>query len=133
MFVIESSAYSHPLSLANLQDCFGYLYRVEGLFDGDQLLGFSIVQQVIDEVTLIDICVNPAVQGKGLGKRLLTSLVAQAKALNAVVVMLEVRQSNMGAIGLYEKAGFVESGRRKGYYSTDDGHEDAILMDLALG
>lgn len=132
MSAIEQACHRSPMSQATLASCFGHLYCVEGVFENDQLLGFSIVQQVIDEVTLMDICINPAAQGLGLGKRLLTSLVEQAKALDAVVIMLEVRQSNLSAISLYEKAGFVESGRRKGYYPTDDGHEDAILMDLTL-
>jgi len=132
MSVIEQSCHHSPMSPATLASCFGHLYRVEGVMSEGKLLGFSIVQQVIDEVTLMDICIAPSAQGLGLGKRLLTSLVAQAKALNAVVIMLEVRQSNLSAIGLYEKAGFVETSRRKGYYPTDDGHEDAVLMDLVL-
>nr|WP_244325810.1 ribosomal protein S18-alanine N-acetyltransferase [Shewanella aestuarii] len=132
MFRIESLVHSHPMSLANLEDCFGHLYRVQGIYAADELLGFSIVQQIIDEVTLLDICVAPTAQGRGLGKQLLTELIAQAKVADAVVVMLEVRQSNCAAMGLYQQAGFVESGRRKGYYPLDDGREDAILMDLSL-
>lgn len=132
MSVIEQACHHSPMSQAILASCFGHLYRVEGVMAEERLLGFSIVQQVIDEVTLMDICIAPSAQGLGLGKRLLTSLVAQAKALGAVVIMLEVRQSNLSAIKLYEKAGFVETSRRKGYYPTDDGHEDAILMDLVL-
>ena len=132
MIVIEQLCHYAPMSQVALASCFGHLYRVEGLVDDGRLLGFSIVQQVIDEVTLIDICVAPSAQGKGFGQRLLTSLITQAKELEAVVIMLEVRASNHSAIGLYEKAGFVEIARRKGYYPTDGGHEDAILMDCAL-
>ena len=132
MSVIEQSCHHSPMSPATLASCFGHLYRVEGVVTDEKLLGFSIVQQVIDEVTLMDICVAPSAQGLGLGKRLLTSLVAQAKVLNAVVIMLEVRQSNLSAISLYKTAGFVETSRRKGYYPTDNGYEDAILMDLRV-
>ena len=45
-------------------------------------------------------------------------------------ITLEVRESNAPAIGLYQKLGFVEVGRRKNYYEKP--REDAILMDLNL-
>ena len=67
-----------------------------------------------------------------LGIKLQDGLLGFAKDAGAVVLMLEVRQSNEAAKYLYEKVGFIESGRRKNYYPTDDGYEDAILMDLAL-
>ncbi|WP_420833127.1 ribosomal protein S18-alanine N-acetyltransferase [Shewanella gaetbuli] len=131
MLAIESAAHTHPWSLASLQDCFGRFYRVEGLFENHQLLGFSIVQQIIDEVTLMDICVSPTVQGRGIGRLLLDSVITQAKAHAGVKIMLEVRQSNLAAISLYQKSGFVEIGRRQGYYPSESGAEDAILMDLS--
>ena len=75
----------------------------------DGLLGFAIVQQIVDEVTLLDICLPPSQQGKGYGKLLLNAVVASAKASAAVVLMLEVRESNLAARALYQKAGFIES------------------------
>ena len=146
MAQLESMAHTHPMSEGNLADCFGHLYRVLGLklstdsnanVDADTelvqgLLGFAIVQQIIDEVTLLDICLLPSQQGKGYGKLLLNTLIALAKASGAVVLMLEVRESNLAARTLYQKAGFIESGRRKGYYPIEGGKEDAILMDLAI-
>lgn len=152
MAQLESMAHSHPMSEGSLADCFGHLYRVLGLklsagLDAntdavsdfasdpdsvDGLLGFAIVQQIVDEVTLLDICLLPSQQGKGYGKLLLNAVVASAKASAAVVLMLEVRESNLAARALYQKAGFIESGRRKGYYPIAGGKEDAILMDLAI-
>jgi ribosomal-protein-alanine N-acetyltransferase len=52
-----------------------------------------------------------------------------AKAEGALTSFLEVRESNDAAIAMYEKFGYVESGRREGYYK--DNGEDAILMTLA--
>ncbi|QYX63832.1 ribosomal protein S18-alanine N-acetyltransferase [Shewanella putrefaciens] len=143
MAQLESMAHSHPMSEGNLADCFGHLYRVLGLKQAkpnaasvsdsvDGLLGFAIVQQIVDEVTLLDICLLPSLQGKGYGKLLLKAVVASAKASGAVVLMLEVRESNLAARALYQKAGFIESGRRKGYYPIVGGKEDAILMDLVI-
>lgn len=133
MAQIEASAHSHPMSENNLADCFGHLYRVIGLMQSDgELLGFAIVQQIVDEATLLDICLPPEQQGRGYGHLLLTAVIDCTKAAKAVVLMLEVRESNLAAHALYKKWGFVETGRRKGYYPLADGKEDAILMDLAL-
>ncbi|HAH02948.1 MAG TPA: ribosomal-protein-alanine N-acetyltransferase, partial [Vibrio sp.] len=41
---------------------------------------------------------------------------------------LEVRESNVNAFNLYEKAGFNEVDRRRNYYPTKQGNEDAIIM-----
>ena len=133
MAQIEASAHSHPMSLNNLAHFFGHLYRVFGLtHTSGQLLGFAIIQQIVDEVTLLDICLVPAEQGQGFGRLLLDAIIEDAKNAGAVVVMLEVRESNLAARALYQNRGFVETGRRKGYYLLAEGKEDAILMDLAL-
>jgi ribosomal protein S18 acetylase RimI-like enzyme len=57
---------------------------------------------------------------------LLTSL----REAEITKVMLEVRASNHAARGFYACAGFVETGRRPGYYS--DPEEDAILLARQL-
>ncbi|WP_372872541.1 ribosomal protein S18-alanine N-acetyltransferase [Shewanella sp.] len=132
MALIEAQAHSHPMSEAMLSDCFGHLYRCRGLYHEDALQGFTIVQQIVDEATLFDICVLPWAQGKGLGKLLLQQVIDDARGHSAQVLMLEVRASNTAAIGLYQRLGFCESGRRKGYYPSADGREDAVLMDLRL-
>ncbi|PKG80097.1 ribosomal-protein-alanine N-acetyltransferase [Shewanella sp. Actino-trap-3] len=132
MAKIEKLAHTHPWSEMSLKECFGPLYRVVGIKRQDDLCGFAIVQQIIDEATLLDICVAPEKQGSGLGAALMQQLIDDAKNAGALVLMLEVRQSNKAAKYLYDKVGFIEAGRRKNYYPTHDGYEDAILMDLSL-
>ena len=46
--------------------------------------------------------------------------------------LLEVRPSNTLAIALYQSMGFVEMGRRRGYYQADGGREDALVLKLGL-
>lgn len=128
MYAIESIAHSHPWSKSSLADCFAPLYRILGIFDGEQLLGFAIVQQIVDEVTLHDICVKPDEMGKGLGKLLLDDVIQQAIQHHGACIFLEVRVSNLPAINLYKKAGFEQNGLRKNYYPTPSGKEDAVLM-----
>ncbi|ABV88473.1 ribosomal-protein-alanine acetyltransferase [Shewanella pealeana ATCC 700345] len=130
MAAVASSAHSHPMSEATIKSCFGHLYTSLGIFDGEVLCGFAILHQIFEDATLMDICVAPNYQGKGHGKALLNAVIAEAKAKGAEVLLLEVRQSGAAARALYEVLGFMETGVRKGYYKTETGSEDAILMQL---
>ncbi|RYV00515.1 ribosomal-protein-alanine N-acetyltransferase [Shewanella sp. OPT22] len=129
---IENLAHSHPMSLKNIQSCFGPLYHNIGILVEQQLVAFAIIHQVVDEATLMDICVSPNVQGQGLGKVLMAELIQAAKKRQAAFLQLEVRASNQSAIQLYIKSGFAETGKRKEYYPSAKGREDAILMELQL-
>jgi len=82
------------------------LYTCLGIYESDELCGFAILHQIFEDATLMDICVEPQHQGKGYGKALLDTLIAQAKTNGAEVLMLEVRESGVGARALYVKAGF---------------------------
>ena len=62
------------------------------------------------------------------GKALLAQAIALARRNGAVRMFLEVRESNARARKMYTSFGFEETGRRKNYYPTGNGREDAILM-----
>ena len=130
IFEIERKSHRHPMSESNIASCFGRLYHNIGIYQSNQLVGFAIVHQVVDEATLMDICITPEVQGLGLGKALMDEVVNASKARHAMVLQLEVRASNSNAIELYKKANFTETGCRIDYYPTDSGREDAVLMEL---
>ena len=74
--------------------------------------------------------VHPEMRGDGLGFFLLARMIEEGRSQRAEKVWLEIRISNNAARGLYEKAGFREVGRRRGYYSH--GKEDAIVMALNI-
>ncbi|MCL2911904.1 ribosomal protein S18-alanine N-acetyltransferase [Shewanella aquimarina] len=126
---LESVCHRFPMSLSNLETCFGRFYHVIGLFDGEELLGFGILHQLFEDATLMDICVRPAMQGQGLGKRLTEALIELAATQGAERMMLEVRASNERAIALYRQMGFEQTGMRANYYQLEQGKEDAILME----
>lgn len=90
--------------------------------------GIAAVMHVLDESELLEIAVQPAMQGRGYGKALLAQAIALARRNGAVRMLLEVRESNARARKMYTSFGFEETGRRKNYYPTEDGREDAILM-----
>jgi ribosomal-protein-alanine N-acetyltransferase len=85
-----------------------------------------------DEAHVLNVCVDPLVQSRGHGRRLLRELVRVARQRGAVRVFLEVRPSNAPAIALYHSEGFNEIGRRPRYYPADNGREDALVMAMEL-
>lgn len=90
--------------------------------------GIAAVMHVLDESELLEIAVQPTMQGRGYGKALLAQAIALARRNGAVRMFLEVRESNARARRMYTSFGFEETGRRKNYYPTENGREDAILM-----
>ena len=93
------------------------------------VLGYAALSAVLDEGNLDNIAVAPHCRRQGVADALLSAL-AEFGRINLSVLFLEVRASNLPAIALYEKHGFVPVGRRKNYY--DAPREDAILMTLEL-
>jgi ribosomal-protein-alanine N-acetyltransferase len=76
------------------------------------------------------IAVAPDARRRGLGRTLMTALIAEAVARGARRVFLEVRADNPGAQTLYDSLGFLPIGLRRGYYQPDD--VDAVVMRLDL-
>ena len=136
---IENACHSHPWSEKTFTSCIGGRYFGEKLAQKTScsqaaIVGFYIGELVIDEATLMDICVEPSEQGNGFGKKLLMQFIQQSKAKGAAKIWLEVRAKNITAQMLYMNAGFIETGRRTGYYPSAKGfgYEDAIVMCLSL-
>ena len=94
--------------------------------------GFVVMAQVLDEATVYSIAVDSAQQRKGLGQALLTAALDQAEQAGATRCLLEVRQSNSTARKFYKRNGFYLDGVRKGYYLTEGGREDALLLSKLL-
>jgi ribosomal-protein-alanine N-acetyltransferase len=92
-------------------------------------LSFSGLGAKGGEVELLLIAVAPAMRGHGLGRALLDQAKTDSRHRAMAEMFLEVRESNAAAISLYHSSGFVEVGRRRGYYAGDDGkRHDAITM-----
>ncbi|WP_025821551.1 ribosomal protein S18-alanine N-acetyltransferase [Shewanella marina] len=132
MAKIAIAAHSHPMSLASIESCFGRFYSCFGAYQEEVLVGFVIVHQLFEESSIIDICVDPSAQGQHIGQTLMDYIEAFLLTTEAEQILLEVRQSNSAALALYRKLGFIETGCRKGYYPTDAGVEDAILMQKPI-
>lgn len=94
------------------------------------LSGFLVARYLAPEWELENIVVAEDARRRGIGRQLLSALMARAREANSQFVFLEVRESNLPARALYEKAGFREAGRRKGYYTNPP--ENAILYRSSL-
>ncbi len=128
VFINERAAYSYPWSMDILRDCLrvGYHCMVAG-FDGE-LAGHAVLSTGAGEAQLLNLCVAPDWQGRGLGRRLLRRMLCIAREKAADTVYLEVRASNHVARALYESEEFCEIGRRKGYYPHErHEREDAVV------
>jgi len=99
--------------------------------DGSSALAaFLVARHSPPEWELENIVVAPEVRGTGIGKKLMDTLLVQARQTSSDAVLLEVRESNAAARRLYEKLGFRETGRRKAYYANPG--EDAVLYSKIL-
>ncbi|KAK9803200.1 hypothetical protein WJX73_002709 [Symbiochloris irregularis] len=86
--------------------------------------------QMRDEVQVLDLGVSERARRKGVATSLAVYLANELRQDFASVV-LEVAANNTAARRLYEKLGFKETGRRKGYYQTFDTAVDAVLMQCS--
>ena len=124
---IENLVQSHPWSVNQFSESISsHLATV--IEQDQQVVGFCILQPVLDEANLLLMAIDPSQQGKGLGFQLLDQSIALLKN-DPVQIFLEVRESNKAAIALYEKSEFHQIDLRKNYYpKPEGGREHAIIM-----
>jgi ribosomal-protein-alanine N-acetyltransferase len=89
------------------------------------MVGYGGLIAYDDEAHVATLGVTEALQGEGIGSLLLDDLLAEADR-RSPVVLLEVRADNEAAQHLYRRRGFVEIGRRRGYYQPSGA--DAVVM-----
>lgn len=88
-------------------------------------VGYCLLWEIFESGQIARIGIDPEYQKKGYGSRLLEFAEEHAKQHECELMSLDVRVSNVPAIRLYEKNGYVEVHRTKKYYP--DG-EDALMM-----
>jgi ribosomal-protein-alanine N-acetyltransferase len=108
------------------------LTRPGGIFvvleePGRPVVGFAIGWAILDELHVLQVAVDPRERRRGLGRRLMEHL--HAEAARSEVAWLEVRADNPAAIGLYEAFAYERIALRRRYY--EDGC-DAVVMRRPL-
>ena len=94
--------------------------------EDDRVIGYIGSQTSIDETDVMNVAVRPDCRRRGIAEALIVELVAKLKEKGSRALMLEVRASNVPAISLYEKLGFLQVGCRKNYYRNP--REDALIL-----
>ena len=103
------------------------LYFVAKL--NDEIIGFASIKIILDECELMNIVTKKAYRKNGIGNLLLNLIINKSKELKLTKINLEVSNTNITAINLYKKAGFIKVGLRNKYYNNEN---SAILMTLNL-
>lgn len=144
---LEKASYAHPWTAGNLLDAVHHLNHAQMLVcestptdispwcnaDGHLIMGYFVAMQAVDEVHLLNITVAPPFRRQGWAQLMLSALFTWARGLNVTSVWLEVRESNLGALALYERLGFERVGLRRRYYPLKaNQREDAVVMQLTL-
>ena len=130
---IENQCFTTPWQLSSFEHEIGNkdaILKVAVL--NNQIIGYVCIRSILDVTHIIDLAVIPEFRRMGIGSKLLIDALQKLRILKPDTkhTTLEVRESNIAAIRLYEKFGFIEIGRRRGYYCRP--HEDAIIMELDM-
>jgi [ribosomal protein S18]-alanine N-acetyltransferase len=98
----------------------------------DTPTGFALARTIFDATELLLLAVNPSHQRNGVGRNLVSGLIAEVKPIGVMAVFVEVRANN-GARRFYTHIGFRDIGYRKNYYRNSAGeYSDAVTMELKL-
>ena len=96
---------------------------------GDVVLGYVGSQSVMGEADMMNLAGAPAARRQGLARALVTALIRGLTARGVHSLTLEVRASNGPAKMLYESMGFVQVGRRPGYYLSPKEDGDSLRQE----
>lgn len=127
---LHARAFDHPWLVTAIADLLAG-EDVIGLMAEDSTgpLGFVLARVVAGEAEILTIAVDPNHRRSGLGRSLLAAASDRATRQGGEALFLEVSVANQAALALYEKAGFVRVGLRRGYYRGADGRSvDALVL-----
>ena len=126
---IEQMCFSRPWSREALEKAAadpGALYLIAEDESSGAVAGYMGAYLILEEADINQVAVTPAYRRRGVATQIMQDFMQKVKDLGITAVTLEVRKSNLEAIGLYEKMGFVTEGIRKNFYDAPT--EDACIM-----
>lgn len=95
-----------------------------------QVAGYIGSQTVPPESDVMNVAVSPEFRRRGIAEAMVLALCKELRNAGNETLTLEVRATNVPAIGLYEKLGFSQIGLRKNYYRNPK--EDALILRKML-
>lgn len=133
---IEGRSFSSPWSARAFRSLLDrpdtcLIAAVSGSETGSRLLGFAAAWFRGEDGELGDLAVAPAARRRGIGRRLVEEILAEARRREVARLSLQVRVSNVAARSLYAGVGFSVVGRRPSYYRAPA--EDALVLRWKTG
>jgi ribosomal-protein-alanine N-acetyltransferase len=127
---LERLCFSRPWSQKSLEflmtdAAVGFVAICDG-----RVAAYGGMMCVLDEGQITNIATHPDFRRRGFAAAVTDALIGYARENGICSVSLEVRESNLAAIALYERLGFVTVGKRPRFYS--DPTEDALLMEVRI-
>lgn len=119
--------YEHEiLSISSIEEDFksNTYYYISAILDGN-LVGFAGISILVDHADILGIAVDKNHTRKNIASIMLNHIIEVCKKMDLDNIFLEVRESNIPAINLYEKHGFKKISIRTNYYT--DNNEDALI------
>lgn len=130
IMALENGSIEHPWTKDAIEDLINSENKVCLVIEADnKVLCYVGAETVLDECNIGNIVTDKDYRGRGLGTKMMTSLMEELRRRGIKKVFLEVEHDNLPAIALYEKQGFTRYGQRRGYYGPG---KDAILMTKDL-
>ncbi len=124
---IERICFSLPWSKGSFEkELHNELAYYQCAEESGKIMGYMGMWRILDECHITNVAVLPEYRKRGIASMLINKMVEICKCSEIQSMTLEVRESNMPAINLYEKFDFVSAGKRPRYYSKPV--EDAIIM-----
>ena len=97
---------------------------------GGELVAYLFTAWQYLDLHILKVATRRRFRRTGLGRRLMELAEEHAREMEGETLTLEVRKTNIAAIGMYEALGYEHAGVRPGYYAD---LSDALVMTKTLG
>lgn len=126
---IECSIFSMPWSKEAFGKSIQDLHNIYLVVEQDgEIIAYCGLWGVVGEGQINNVAVESSYRNRGIGRKMLQSLIDIGRNKGLESFTLEVRVSNLSAIALYHRLGFQDAGIRKSFYEAPT--EDALIMWL---
>lgn len=133
LLAIEARVHIVPWTKVNFEGEWEKPYSTTWVLTDDEtdvaVFGYVTFWRMDDSIEILNIAVDIPSRGLGFAKLMMQRVIREGIQTKAKRLILDVRKSNLPAVGLYQRAGFVITQYRKAFYSNG---EDAYHMVLSL-
>ncbi|MCX7727240.1 MAG: ribosomal protein S18-alanine N-acetyltransferase [Chitinispirillaceae bacterium] len=127
---VEKESFFNPWSKKEIERELEVPYSFNSIILVNREFGGYLFSHIIgEEANLNKLCIIKKIRKKGIGSYFLKNFLKELKDKGVKKIFLEVRSSNIDAINLYKKYGFIINRVRKNYYNDN---EDAYEMKLDI-